>query len=312
VLPDAEVAQLVRAAAAGEQQAWESLVARFAPLVLAVAQGHGLTYGTSADVVQTTFLRLAESLDAVSGRDVGAWVAGSARAESLHAVRWADPRLDARPRSPGTQDVTAALQQLSARARLALHLLAVAGVSDSARAAGLGMTDEDASLLLRDSLDRCRAVLEPAVALEDLVAQLRETLGRAPDDSVLAAARAAYSWRSPTGQLAPTSYDSLLDEAVVGGLTSVRSTSGPRLLSFAGAGLELDVEVSIVGNGRRLLGQLIPAVRTAVTIRHGGRDELESVTDADGRFAVDDLLPGALSLLCAAPAGDVRTGWVLV
>jgi RNA polymerase sigma factor (sigma-70 family) len=84
---DAEVAGLVRAAAAGDRQAWGALVDRYVALLWAIALRHGLNENDAADVVQTTWLRLLESIDDI--RDptrVGAWLATTAQRASLRCI----------------------------------------------------------------------------------------------------------------------------------------------------------------------------------------------------------------------------------
>jgi RNA polymerase sigma factor (sigma-70 family) len=87
--PDApEVARLVAAAAAGESGAWDALVDKFAPTVWAVARGHRLSAVDAADVSQTTWLRLVENLHRIRQPErVGAWLAVTARRESLRVLR---------------------------------------------------------------------------------------------------------------------------------------------------------------------------------------------------------------------------------
>ena len=145
---------------------------------------------------------------------------------------------------------------------------------------------------------------------DGLTRRLREAADDPPPESLLTAARAAFSWRSPDGPLTPASYDSLLDE----GLTSVRSGGGPRLLSFGDDGLAMDVEVSTSGDTRSMLGQLSPAVAAQVTVRQDGAQETTVTADALGRFALAALKPGPLSLRCAVPGSDriLLTDWVLV
>jgi RNA polymerase sigma factor (sigma-70 family) len=83
-----EVAGLVTAAAAGDSEAWNALVDRFASTVWAVARGHRLSAMDAADVSQTTWLRLVENLHRIREPErVGAWLAVTARRESLRVLR---------------------------------------------------------------------------------------------------------------------------------------------------------------------------------------------------------------------------------
>lgn len=81
---DDETGALVRAAAAGDQEAWDALVERYHRLVWAVVRSYRLSPSDAADVTQVTWLRLVEHLGQL--RDparVGAWLATTARREAL-------------------------------------------------------------------------------------------------------------------------------------------------------------------------------------------------------------------------------------
>ncbi len=85
--PD-EVGDLVRAAASGDSTAWKAIVERFSGLVWAITRGYHLGSADAADVFQTTWLRLAEHLDRIANPErVGAWLATTARRESLRIAR---------------------------------------------------------------------------------------------------------------------------------------------------------------------------------------------------------------------------------
>lgn len=83
-----QLGELVRASAAGDEAAWEAIVARFSGLVWATARAHRLAHADAADVVQTTWLRLVEHLDRIRDPErLGAWLATTARHESLRVIR---------------------------------------------------------------------------------------------------------------------------------------------------------------------------------------------------------------------------------
>lgn len=85
---EGEVASLVAAALSGDGAAWNELVLRYVDLVWTVARSHGLGECDAADVSQTTWLRLAESLDRLTDPErLGAWLATTARRESLKLLR---------------------------------------------------------------------------------------------------------------------------------------------------------------------------------------------------------------------------------
>jgi RNA polymerase sigma factor (sigma-70 family) len=80
--------ELLARAAAGDETAWNALVDRFSGLVWATARAHRLSRSDAADVAQTTWLRLVEHADGIRDPDrVGAWLATTARRESLRVIR---------------------------------------------------------------------------------------------------------------------------------------------------------------------------------------------------------------------------------
>ncbi len=87
-MADRGVAELVALARAGDEAAWRELVALYLDLVWSVARAHSLDRCDAADVTQTTWLRLAEHLDRLrEPSKVGAWLATTARRESLKVLR---------------------------------------------------------------------------------------------------------------------------------------------------------------------------------------------------------------------------------
>jgi RNA polymerase sigma factor (sigma-70 family) len=83
-----ETAELVRAAADGDQQSWDALVERFTGLLWGVARAHRLSANDAADVVQTTWLRLVEHLDRINEPErLPSWLATTARRESWRTMR---------------------------------------------------------------------------------------------------------------------------------------------------------------------------------------------------------------------------------
>lgn len=93
-LPEAQIAELVAAAAASDQRAWNGLVDQFGGMVWAVARAHRLREADAADVSQTTWLRLLEHLcELKDPARVGAWLATTARRECLRVLRESERRL---------------------------------------------------------------------------------------------------------------------------------------------------------------------------------------------------------------------------
>ncbi len=80
--------QLVAAAMAGDQQAWDSLTRAFGPMIWAIARAHRLRDADAADVSQATWLALLEHLgDLKDPARVGAWLATTARRQCLRVLR---------------------------------------------------------------------------------------------------------------------------------------------------------------------------------------------------------------------------------
>jgi RNA polymerase sigma factor (sigma-70 family) len=83
-----ETGELLAAAQAGDSDAWDHLVERYARLVWAVARGFALSAADAADVSQTTWLRLVEHLDKLREPEhLGGWLATTARHECLRVLR---------------------------------------------------------------------------------------------------------------------------------------------------------------------------------------------------------------------------------
>jgi RNA polymerase sigma factor (sigma-70 family) len=111
-----ETADLVRRAAAGDQQAWDELVGGYAGLVWTVARLHGLSSSDAADVSQVTWLRLVEHIGSLrQPQRLGAWLATTARRESTRVARRAAlqvPVEDPSEAQPENPDDTAAEGQV--------------------------------------------------------------------------------------------------------------------------------------------------------------------------------------------------------
>jgi RNA polymerase sigma factor (sigma-70 family) len=85
---EAPVVSLVGAAREGDQAAWDEIVNRYNRLVASTATNCGLSASDVADVTQTTWLRLWESLASLRQPErVGAWLAVTARREAWRLRR---------------------------------------------------------------------------------------------------------------------------------------------------------------------------------------------------------------------------------
>jgi RNA polymerase sigma factor (sigma-70 family) len=79
---DPSVTDLVTRARRGDQQAWDTLVERYVPLVWSICRSYRLIRADTDDVAQTVWLRLVAQLDNV--RDpaaLGGWIATTTRRE---------------------------------------------------------------------------------------------------------------------------------------------------------------------------------------------------------------------------------------
>jgi RNA polymerase sigma factor (sigma-70 family) len=76
----------VKAAARGDERAWDALVRCFTPLLRSVVRGYRLAPHEVEDVVQTCWLSALGSLDSLRDPEaLGAWLVTTARRQSLRA-----------------------------------------------------------------------------------------------------------------------------------------------------------------------------------------------------------------------------------
>ncbi len=144
-----------------------------------------------------------------------------------------------------------------------------------------------------------------------LLDQLRTALDQTEPvpAAVLTAARASLTWLTIDAELATLAEDS----ALLG--SSVRSAPAlatPRVLTFECSTGVLVFEVTPAGERRGIMGQADRAAH--LLIRHSG-GTIDAYTDEYGRFRVDDVLAGPVSLRCTftdAPHAPIVTSWVVV
>ena len=153
---------------------------------------------------------------------------------------------------------------------------------------------------------------EPTDHDDELLAHLQDAgrLDPVPAEAV-AAARAAFLWRTIDAELGQLTYDSSDDDKLLAGVRSTVSGSA-RLLTFESPTLTVEVEAVAVGERRRLIGQLVPPQTGLIEVRHsGGSVTVEA--DQLGRFTAENLSAGPISLRCRTASGaTVTTDWVLV
>jgi hypothetical protein len=142
--------------------------------------------------------------------------------------------------------------------------------------------------------------------------ELLELVGRAlhaadpVPDSVVAGARAAWTWRTIDEELAELVFDSAAE------LTGVRSEETARQLTFRSPGLEIEVMV-VDDTSRRLVGQLVPPGSFTIQLIAGDAQQ-ETTTDRLGRFSFNAVAPGPVRLALVDPDGHhvVTTEWTLL
>ena len=127
--------------------------------------------------------------------------------------------------------------------------------------------------------------------------------------AVLEAARSSFTWRTIDAELAEIAFDSVVSQPLAGVRGAV---TGPRLLTFEAPGLVVELEVTEVGDRRRLVGQIVPTGAADVEVRSGGGTATATATaDHMGRFAVDEVPGGPVSVRVLRPGTDpVETDWI--
>ena len=99
---ESEVATLVQASAKGDETAWNALVRRYAPLVLAVIRSYQLAAADVQDVSQTVWLRLVEHLaDLRAPEALPGWLITTTQRECRRYQRRAQQALPIDPHSDG-------------------------------------------------------------------------------------------------------------------------------------------------------------------------------------------------------------------
>jgi hypothetical protein len=144
--------------------------------------------------------------------------------------------------------------------------------------------------------------------------ELRALAGRSdpvPDEAIRFV-ESLFTWRTVDAELAELSYDSVLDDE---GAALAQGPDQPRLLTFGGRSMTLEVEVVEVRGRRGLRGQLAPPQPAEIEARQ--RNGIQRArADEMGRFLIEGLAPGPVSLRCRAgserEAVPTDTDWFLL
>lgn len=123
-------------------------------------------------------------------------------------------------------------------------------------------------------------------------------------EAVLEAARAAFVWADFDSELAR-----LLDEESLAG-RAVRATGDQHLLTFEAEHLTFVVESTELAEGRKLVGQVMPAGPRELWLESAGGERASTEVDELGRFSLQRLPAGPARLRCELPDGTrVVTEW---
>ena len=143
-----------------------------------------------------------------------------------------------------------------------------------------------------------------------LLAELREMFDVVDPvpPSAVAAGYAAFTWRTIDAELAELCEDSLLADSAAGGVRGADT----RLLTFEAPSVNVVVEVTDVGERRKLVGQVIPALAGEIRIEHPAGTTTVAV-DEQGLFSADTVPCGPARIAMTVPGGGaVVTSWVTV
>ncbi|MBV9684547.1 MAG: sigma-70 family RNA polymerase sigma factor [Solirubrobacterales bacterium] len=175
------VTELVDLAAASDQQAWNSLVAAFGPMIWAIARAHRLGDADAADVSQATWLALFEHLGRLNDpARVGAWLATTARRECLRILRDKERRVpvgDEFPEHESHDPLPGEQLLLSERDAALWHSFAKLRASDQALLRLLTADPAPAYEEISAALDMPIGSIGPT--RQRALARLREQLGSA-------------------------------------------------------------------------------------------------------------------------------------
>lgn len=113
----------------------------------------------------------------------------------------------------------------------------------------------------------------------------------------------AYTLNTLDAELAELTFDSLTEAAPMRG-SGTAPGGQPRLLTFSGGGLTLDLEVT----AGRVVGQVLPPQPAEVEIL--GRDQAGVTADELGRFACDRTAGGGFGVRCRTADAMIVTEWI--
>jgi RNA polymerase sigma factor (sigma-70 family) len=126
-----EVSRLVRASASGNETAWNELVRRYSPLVMAVTRTYQLTADDAKDVSQTVWLRLVENLANLREPDaLPGWLATTTQRECIRQLRQGRRVLPVDPHTDGALQLCETVDPDTDILRAELHQALRDGLAD--------------------------------------------------------------------------------------------------------------------------------------------------------------------------------------
>jgi len=126
-----EVSRLVRASASGDETAWNELVCRYSPLVMAVTRTYQLTADDAKDVSQTVWLRLVENLANLREPDaLPGWLATTTQRECIRQLRQGRRVLPVDPHTDGALQLCETVDPDTDILRAELHQALRDGLAD--------------------------------------------------------------------------------------------------------------------------------------------------------------------------------------
>ena len=126
-----EVSRLVRASASGSETAWNELVRRYSPLVMAVTRTYQLTADDAKDVSQTVWLRLVETLANLREPDaLPGWLATTTQRECIRQLRQGRRVLPVDPHTDGALQLCETVDPDTDILRAELHQALRDGLAD--------------------------------------------------------------------------------------------------------------------------------------------------------------------------------------
>ena len=188
-----EVSRLVRASASGSETAWNELVRRYSPLVMAVTRTYQLTADDAKDVSQTVWLRLVENLANLREPDaLPGWLATTTQRECIRQLRQGRRVLPVDPHTDGALQLCEAVDPDTDILRAELHQALRDGLAD--------LPARDQALLKLRAADPPKSYEEISQILGMPIGSIGPTLRRSLDRLRETSAMRAYLGTATTDE----------------------------------------------------------------------------------------------------------------